>query len=127
MPVLLLREGDMLNFIIAGLLLLLSNQPALAGGDDTVTFQGIVSSTDGSPYHLFINERKVLLDERVEVRDHKEKDKSLSDIKNGKWLYIVSEETLSGPKAIRIYLLPGNVKHGEKRNYPFMYREEDMD
>ena len=117
----------MLKFIIAGLLFILSNQPALAGGNDTVIFQGIVNSTDGMPYHLFINERKILLDERVEVMDHKERDKDLSDIKNGKWLYIVSEETLSGPKAIRIYLLPGNVKHSEKRNYPFMHKEEAGD
>jgi len=117
----------MLNFLIAGLLLLLSNQPALAGSDDTVTFQGIVNSTDEMPGHLFINERNVLLDERVEVMDHKEKYKSLSDIKNGKWIYVVSKETISGPKAIRIYLLPGNVKHSEKRNYPFMHREEERD
>lgn len=117
----------MINLIFACLLLLLSNQPAIAGSDDTVTFQGIVSTTDGIPNHLFINESKVLLDERVEVRDHKGNDKSLSEIKNGKWLYIVSEETLSGPKAIRIYLLPGNVKHSEKRNYPFMHKEEKDD
>ncbi|OGW44121.1 MAG: hypothetical protein A2132_06395 [Nitrospirae bacterium RBG_16_43_11] len=117
----------MLNFLIAGLLLLLSHQPALAGSDDTVTFQGIVNSTEGIPGHLIINERKVLLDERVEVRDHKEKDKSLSDIKNGKWIYVVSKETLSGPNAIRVYLLPGNVKHGEKHKYPFMHKEEDDD
>ena len=125
MPVLLLREGDMLNFIIAGLLLLLSNQPALAGSDDTATFQGVVNSTDEMPGHLFINERKVLLDERVEVRDHKEKDKSLSDIKNGKWVYVVFKETFSGPKAIRVYLLPGNVKHRDKHKYQFMHKEED--
>ena len=117
----------MINFLIAGLLLLLSNQPALAGSDDTVTFQGIVNSADGMPGYLIINERKVLLDERVEVRDHKEKDKSLSDIKNGKWIYVVSKETLSGPNAIRIYLLPGNVKHGEKHKYPFMHKEEESD
>lgn len=117
----------MLNYLIAGLLLLLSHQPALAGSDATVTYQGVVNSTEGMPGHLFINERKVLLDERVEVMDHKEKDKSLSDIKNGKWIYVVSKETLSGPKAIRIYLLPGNVKHGDKHNYLFMQKEEDND
>src|SRR4030066_1831661 len=110
----------MLNFLISGFLLLLSHQPALAGSDDTATFQGIVNSTDEMPGHLFINERKVLLDERVEVKDHKEKYKSLSDIKRGKWIYVVSKPTLSGPKAIRIYLLPGNIKHSDKHNYSFM-------
>ena len=115
----------MLNFLIAGLLLLLSNQPALAVSDDTVTFQGIVNSTEGMPNHLFINEMKVLLDEMVEVRDHKDKDKSLSDIKNGKWIYVVSEEKSSGPNAIRVYLLPGKVKDSEKHKYPFMHKEKD--
>src|SRR4030067_2458005 len=113
----------MLKVLITGLLLLLSYQPALSESDDTVTFQGIVNSTDEMPGHLFINERKVLLDERVEVKDHKEKYKSLSDIKNGKWVYVVSKETISGPKAIRIYLLPGNVKHRDKHKYPFMHKE----
>src|SRR4030067_1867998 len=115
----------MLNFLIAGLLLLLSNQPALAVSDDTVTFQGIVNSTEGMPNHLFINERKVLLDERVEVRDQKDKEKSLSDIKNGKWIYVLSEAESSGPNAIRVYLLPGKVKDSEKHKYPFMHKEED--
>jgi len=122
-----IKEGKMLKVLIAGLLLLLSYQPALAESDDTIIFQGIVNSTDEIPGHLFINERKVLLDEGVEVKDHKEKYKSLSDIKRGKWIYVVSKPTLSGPKAIRIYLLPGNVKHSDKHNYPFMQKEEDND
>ncbi len=117
----------MLNFLVAGFLLLLSHQPALAGSDDTTTFQGIVNSAAGMPEYLFINERKILLDDRVEVRDHKEKDKSLSDIKNGEWIFVVSKQTLSGPKAIRLYILPGIVKQGEKHKHPFMKKEEDSD
>ncbi len=115
----------MLNFLIAGLLLLLSHQPALAGSDDTVTFQGIVNSIEGIPNHIIINERKIFLDDDVEVMDHKEKEKSLSDIKNGKWIYVVSEEKSSGLTALRIYLLPGKVKDSEKNKYPFMAKEED--
>ncbi len=115
----------MINFLIAGLLLLLSNQPALAGSDDTVTYQGIVNSIEGIPNHLIINERKIFLDDDVEVMDHKEKEKSLSDIKNGKWIYVVSEEKSSGLTALRIYLLPGKVKDSEKHKYPFMVKEED--
>ncbi len=117
----------MINFLIAGLLLLLSNQPALAGSDDTVTYQGIVNSIEGIPNHLIINERKIFLDDDVEVMDHKEKEKSLSDIKNGKWIYVVSEEKSSGLTALRIYLLPGKVKDSEKHKYPFMVKEEDSD
>ncbi len=120
-------EVAMINLLFACLLLLLSNQPAFAGSDDTVTFQGIVSSAEGIPNHLLINERKLLLDDRVEVRDHKEKEKSLSDIKEGKWLYVVYKETLTGPKAIRIYLLPGKVNDSDKKNHPFMHKEEDDD
>ena len=115
----------MINFLIAGLLLLLSNQPALAGSDDTVTYQGIVNSIEGIPNHLIINERKIFLDDDVEVMDHKEKEKSLSDIKNGKWIYVVSEEKSSGLTALRIYLLPGKVKDSEKHKYPFMVKEDD--
>lgn len=117
----------MLNFLIAGLLLLLSNQPALAGSEDTVAFQGVVNSTSGMPNYLLVNERKVLLDDRIEVRDYKEKEKSLSDIKDGKWIYVVYEETSSGPNAVRIYLLPGKVKHNEKHKYEFMHKEEDRE
>ena len=115
----------MINFLIAGLLLLLSNQPALAGSDDTVTYQGIVNSIEGIPNHLIINERKIFLDDDVEVMDHKEKEKSLSDIKNGKWIYVVSEEKSSGLTALRIYLLPGKVKDSEKHKYPFMVKKDD--
>ncbi|MCC6544611.1 MAG: hypothetical protein IT392_08940 [Nitrospirae bacterium] len=117
----------MLNFLIASLLLLLSHQPALAGSDATTTFQGVVNSTEGMPGYLYINERKVLLDESVEVKDHKEKHKSLSDIKRGTYIYVVTEQTLSGPNAIRVYLLPGIIAHGDKHNYPFMQKEEDSD
>ncbi len=117
----------MINFLIAGLILLLSNQPALAEGVDTMTFQGIVNSTEGLPHHLLINERKVLLDDSVEVKDHKEREKSLSDIRNGKWIYVAYEETSAGPKAVRIYLLPGKVKHGDKNKFEFMHKEEDRE
>ena len=115
----------MINFLIAGLLLLLSNQPALAGSDDTVTYQGIVNSIEGIPNHLIINERKIFLDDDVEVMDHKEKEKSLSDIKSDKWIYVVAEERSSGLTAIRIYLLPGKVKDNDINKYPFMNKDED--
>lgn len=117
----------MLNFLIAGFLLLLSNQPALAGSDDTMTFQGVVNSTEGMPGQILVNESKLLLDEHVEVLDHKEKEKSLSDIRNGKWIYVVYEDTSYGPRAVRIYLIPGRVKHSEKHKYPFIAKEEEKD
>ncbi len=115
----------MINLLFAFLLLLVSGPPAIAGGENTETYQGIVSSTEGLPNHIIVNERRVLLDSQVEIKDHKEKDKSLSDIKNGKWIYVVAEERSSGLTAIKIYLLPGKIKDNEKHKYPFMVKEED--
>lgn len=115
----------MINLLFAFLLLLVSGQPVIAGGEYTESYQGIVSSIEGLPKQIIVNERRVLLDSQVEVMDHKEKEKSLSDIKSGKWIYVVAEERSSGLTAIRIYLLPGKIKDNEKHKYPFMDKDED--
>ncbi len=115
----------MFYILLTGLFFLLSNQPALAEEQVSEIFQGIISSTRGAPSYLVVNERKIYLDEDVEVKDHKERELSVSELKAGKWVYIVSEKRSYGPTALRIYLLPKRIKDYEKRNYPFMKREEE--
>ena len=115
----------MFHILFVTILFLLSNQPVLAADGNTEAFQGIINSTEGAPKYLIVHERKILLDEKVEIKDHKEKDAAISDLKNGKWVYIVTEEKPAGTTALRIYLLPKRLKDNEKHNYPFIQREEE--
>lgn len=115
----------MFYILFSMLLLLLSNQPAMAEERYPDIFQGIISSTEGSPKSIVINERKVLLDNKVEIMDHKENRKSLSDLAAGKWIYVISEKRPPGTTAMRIYFIPKRVSEKEKFKYPFMKREED--
>ncbi len=113
--------------LIATLFFLLSGQSVMAESNNTERFQGIISSTEGLPYYLMVNERKILLDEGVEIKDPKEKKAALSDLKEGKWVYIVSEEKGPGLIATRIFLIPRRVKDKERDHYPFMTREEESE
>lgn len=113
--------------LIATLLFLLSGQPVMAENSHVERFQGIISSTEGLPNYMMVNERKILLDESVEIEDPKEKKASVSDLKEGKWVYIVSEEKGQGLTAIRIFLIPTRIKDKEKGNYPFMIKEEESE
>ena len=115
----------MLNILFAVLMLLLSNQPAMAENKDVEIFQGIISSAEGLPKYIYVNERRLLLDSNIDVRDQKEKEALLSNLKSGKWVYIVSEKRSEGPTALRIYILPKHIKDNEKHDYPFMKREEE--
>lgn len=118
----------MLYIIFVTLFLMISNNPVCA--EDTLpteTYQGVISSTEGMPGYLIINESKVLLGENTEVKDSKERIKSLSDLKNGKWVYIVAERRPSGITAQRIYLLPNKIKNRDKHEYHFMQMEEESE
>ncbi len=116
----------MLYIIFVTLFLMVSNGPAVAEeAPHTETFQGVISSTGGMPRYLIVNENKILIGENAEVKDHKEREISLSDLKNGKWVYIVAEKKPSGITAQRIYLLPKNIKGRDKHEYRFMKREEE--
>lgn len=115
----------MFYILFSALLLLISNQPVMAENRYVEPYQGIISSTEGAPGYIIVNERKILLDKGVAIKDHEEKEVSLSDLKKGKWVYIVSEKRAAGLTALRIYLLPRRIKDNEKRNYPFIIREEE--
>ncbi len=117
----------MFYILFSALLLLLSNQPVMAENSDVERFQGIISSTEGLPGYIVVNERQILLDEDVKIKDPKEKEASVSDLKSGKWVYIVAEKKPAGHTAIRIYLLPKRIKDKEKHDYPFMTREEESE
>ncbi len=117
----------MFYILITTLLLLLSNQPVMAENSDVERFQGIISSTEGLPGYIVVNERRILLDEGVKIKDPKEKEASLTDLKSGRWIYIAAEERPAGLTAIRIFLLPKRIKDKEKRDYPFMTREEESE
>ena len=113
--------------LITTLFFLLSGQSAMAESSNIERFQGIISSTGGLPHYIMVNERKILLEEGVEIKDPKEKKASLSDLKEGKWVYIVSEEKGHGLSATRIFLIPRRIKDKEKGHYPFMTREEESE
>lgn len=116
----------MLYTIFVMLFLMISNNPAVAEeAPHTETFQGVISSTEGVPMYLIVNENKILLGEKVEVKDRKEREISLSDLKNGKWVYIVAERKPAGITAQRIYLLPKKIKDRDKHEYHFMKMEEE--
>jgi len=113
--------------LITTLFFLLAGQPVMAENNNVERFQGIISSTGGLPDYIMVNERKILLDEGVEIKDPKEKKSSLSDLKEGKWVYIVSEEKRPGLTATHIFLIPGRIKDKERGHYPFMTREEESE
>ncbi len=115
----------MFYILLSALLLLLSNQPVLAEDGYVKPFQGAISSTDGMPDYIVVNEHKLLLDEKVVIKDHKEKEASLSDLKAGQWIYIAAEKRPAGLTALRIYLLPRHVKDKEKSSYSFIKKEEE--
>lgn len=115
----------MLNILLAGILSLILSSPALAGGQEFSIYQGTVSSVEGIPDYIIVNEQKIQLSDDVEIKDSKEKDAKLSDLKEGKWVYIVSENSSNGFKAKKIYLLPKYIKKSEKDKYPFMKKEEE--
>ena len=117
----------MFYILFSALLLLLSNQPVLAENSDVERFQGIISSTEGLPGYIVVNERQILLDEDIKIKNPKEKEVSVSDLKGGKWVYIVAEKKPAGLSAIRIYLLPKHIKDKEKHDYPFMTKEEESE
>ena len=94
-----------------------------AAGTDT--FQGVISSTEGIPNYLIVNEKRILLSDKVEVNDHREREIELSDLKVGKWVYLVTERRAAGITALKIYLLPKKIKDREKHEYRFMEREKE--
>jgi len=120
-------EETMFYIILSVILLLLSNRPALAEDDYVETFQGIVNSTAGMPGYIVVNEQKLLLDDKVVIKDHQEKDAPLSDIRVGRWIYVAAAKRSAGPTALRIYLLPRYIKDKERSSYPFMKREEESE
>ena len=99
----------------------------MAESNNIEKFQGIISSTEGLPNYMMVNERKILLNEGIEIKDSKEKKASVSDLKEGKWVYIVYEEKRPGLTATRIFLIPRRIKDKEKGHYPFMTREEESE
>ncbi len=115
----------MLHVLFTSVLLLMLSQPVLAEEREFSIYQGVISSTEGMPKYLIVNEREIPLSGDVKVKDPKEKEVSLSDLKAGKWVYIVSEASSDGLVAKRIYLLPKYIKKGEKADYPFMKKEEE--
>lgn len=115
----------MFYILLSTILLLLSSQPVLAEDGYVNSFQGAISATDGIPKYIVVNEHKLLLDEKVIVKNHKEKDASLSDLKAGQWIYIAAQKRPAGLTALRIYLLPRHVPDKEKSGYPFMEKEEE--
>lgn len=117
----------MLHIIFLTLMLFLSNNPVMAEDTHTETFQGVISSTEGVPQYLIVNEKKVLIGDRSEVKDYKERKIELSDLKVSKWVYLVVARKQAGLTAEKIYLLPKRIKDSEKHNYPFMVREEEAE
>ncbi|MBI5193988.1 MAG: hypothetical protein HZA08_11195 [Nitrospirae bacterium] len=107
------------------LMMVFSNNPVMAEDTYTETFQGVISSTEGIPQYLIVNEKKVLISNNAEVKDHKDREIELSDIKVGKWVYLVVEKKQAGLTVNKIYLLPKRIKDSEKHNYPFIGREEE--
>ena len=102
------------------------SQPVLAEEHEISIYQGTISSVEGLPGYIIVNERQFPLSDDAEIKDSKEKDANLSDLKEGKWVYIVSEDSPNGFKAKRIYLLPKYIQKSEKDNYPFMKKEEEQ-
>lgn len=118
----------MFYIIFVTLFLFVSNNPVIAEETaGTETFQGVVSSTEGGTRYLIINEKRVLLSDNLEVKDHSEREIELSDIRVGKWVYVVAERRAAGITARRIYLLPKKITNREKHEYRFMEREEETE
>lgn len=117
----------MLHIIFLTLMLLLSNNPAAGQESYTETFQGVIGSLEGMPGYLIVNEKKILIGDRVEVKDYKDIEIRLTDLKIGKWVYLVVEKKQAGLTAHKIYLLPKRIKDSEKHSYPFMVREEQAE
>lgn len=117
----------MLYIIFVALAVFLSGNPVMAEDTYAETFQGVISSTEGMPQYLIVNEKKVLIGDKAEVMDYKERKIELSDLKVSKWVYLVVERKQAGLTAQKIYLLPKRIKDSEKHNYPFMVREEEAE
>lgn len=117
----------MIYIILTAILLLFSNNPVMAEDTYAETFQGVISSTEGVPQYLIVNEKKVLIGDRAEVKDYKEREIELYDLKVGKWVYLVVEKKPAGLTAKKIYLLPKKIRDSEKHTYPFMVREEEAE
>ena len=115
----------MLTILVTGILSLILSSPAFAEEREFSIYQGTISSVEGMPDYLIVNEREIQLSDDVEIKDSKENNARLSDLKEGKWVYIVSEDSSNGFKARKIYLLPKYIKKGEKDKYPFMKKEEE--
>ena len=116
----------MLTILVTGILSLILSSPAFAEEREFSIYQGTISSVEGMPDYLIVNEREIQLSDDVEITDSKENNARLSDLKEGKWVYIVSEDSPNGFKAKRIYLLPKYIKKSDKDNYPFMKKEEEQ-
>lgn len=117
----------MFYIIFVVLAVFLSGNPVMAEDTYAETFQGVISSTEGVPQYLIVNEKKVLIGDRAEVKDYKERKIELSDLKVGKWVYLVVEKKTAGLTAKKIYLLPKKIRDSEKHTYPFMVREEEAE
>jgi len=99
----------------------------MADNGQTETFQGVINSTDGLPGYFIVNERKLLVDGSVTIKDAKEKEAAIKDLKNGKWVYITAEKKAAGLTATHIYLIPKRIKNKDKVNYPFIKKVEETD
>lgn len=116
----------MLTILVAGILSLILSSPGFAEEKEFSIYQGTISSVEGLPGYIIVNERQFPLLDDAEIKDSKERHANLSDLKEGKWVYIVSEDSPNGFKAKRIYLLPKYINKNEKDNYPFMKKEEEQ-
>ena len=114
----------MLKVLLSGVLILLLSQPLFAEDKEFSIYQGMISSAGKIPKFIIVNEREITLAGDIKVMDSKERDATLSDLKTGKWVYIVSEHTPDGPVAKKIYIIPKHVSKWDKHNYPFMEKEE---
>jgi hypothetical protein len=82
-------------------------------------FQGVVMENNGAS--LIVSEKKVLINPGTYVKNSKEQDIRLSDIKPGNHVYVKGEfDDNDNIVAKKIYLLPHRISHKELDNYPFM-------
>lgn len=89
-------------------------------------FQGAVMDNNGSS--LIVSEKKVLINPGTYVKNSKEQDIRLSDIKPGNHVFVKGElDENDNVVAKKIYLLPHRVSHKELNNYPFMKEETKIE
>lgn len=117
-----------LNIIMVAMLFATQGLPAHAQDDvdhkPERSYQGVINHVDPLGY-IFVNETKVRLDKEVEIRNHKDKELSVKDLKRGKWVYIVEKDDFRGPTAVKIYVLPKRIKKSEWKKYPFIVKEKE--